>query len=189
MGPTDTAAPAAQEPGTLSDDQGEDPRVIRGTTLRLSESILGAFVLAIGLFIGLETYEMASRGHDDGGRTAALSLHRRFRAHRRRPVAAARSGQRACRPREGLRARLARGGSRLGRIDPADAAARASGLDHRDDADVHLGDPRFPRAAGRRQRPDRAGSDRPDLRGLQLRPRPRPARSGRSSRRCLEGDA
>ena len=36
--------------------------MIRGTTLRLSESILGAFVLAIGLFIGLETYEMASAG-------------------------------------------------------------------------------------------------------------------------------
>ena len=31
-------------------------------TFRLSESILGAFVLAIGLFIGLETYEMAGTG-------------------------------------------------------------------------------------------------------------------------------
>ncbi|MFP5405991.1 MAG: tripartite tricarboxylate transporter TctB family protein [Gammaproteobacteria bacterium] len=36
--------------------------MIRGTTLRLSESIVGAFVLAIGLFIGLETYEMAGAG-------------------------------------------------------------------------------------------------------------------------------
>lgn len=36
--------------------------MIPGTTLRLSESILGAFVLAIGLFIGLETYEMTSAG-------------------------------------------------------------------------------------------------------------------------------
>ena len=36
--------------------------MIPGTTFRLSESIVGAFVLAIGLFIGLETYEMASTG-------------------------------------------------------------------------------------------------------------------------------
>ena len=36
--------------------------MIPGTTFRLSESILGAFVLAIGLFIGLETYEMATAG-------------------------------------------------------------------------------------------------------------------------------
>ena len=36
--------------------------MIRGITFRLSESIAGAFVLAIGLFIGLETYEMAGTG-------------------------------------------------------------------------------------------------------------------------------
>ena len=36
--------------------------MIRGITFRLSESIVGAFVLAIGLFIGLETYETASTG-------------------------------------------------------------------------------------------------------------------------------
>ena len=36
--------------------------MIPGTTFRLSELIVGAFVLAIGLFIGLETYEMASTG-------------------------------------------------------------------------------------------------------------------------------
>lgn len=36
--------------------------MIPGRTLRLSESILGAFVLALGLFIGLETFEMASAG-------------------------------------------------------------------------------------------------------------------------------
>jgi putative tricarboxylic transport membrane protein len=34
--------------------------MIPGTSFRLSESILGAFVLAIGLFIALETYEAAS---------------------------------------------------------------------------------------------------------------------------------
>lgn len=36
--------------------------MIPGTTFRLSESILGAFVLAIGLFVALETYEMAPAG-------------------------------------------------------------------------------------------------------------------------------
>lgn len=36
--------------------------MILGTTLRLSESILGAFVLAIGLFIAFETFEMATAG-------------------------------------------------------------------------------------------------------------------------------
>jgi putative tricarboxylic transport membrane protein len=36
--------------------------MIRGTTFRLSESIAGGFVLAIGLFIGLQTYEMAGTG-------------------------------------------------------------------------------------------------------------------------------
>ena len=36
--------------------------MIRGITFRLSESIAGAFELAIGLFIGLETYEMAGTG-------------------------------------------------------------------------------------------------------------------------------
>ena len=41
--------------------------MIRGTAFRLSESIAGAFVLAIGLFIGLETYEMAGAG--TGART------------------------------------------------------------------------------------------------------------------------
>lgn len=32
--------------------------MIRGATLRLSEAILGAFVLAVGLFVALETYEL-----------------------------------------------------------------------------------------------------------------------------------
>jgi putative tricarboxylic transport membrane protein len=36
--------------------------MIPGTSFRLSESFLGAFVLAIGLFIALETYEAASTG-------------------------------------------------------------------------------------------------------------------------------
>jgi putative tricarboxylic transport membrane protein len=36
--------------------------MIPGTTFRLSESILGAFVLAIGLFVALETYEMGGGG-------------------------------------------------------------------------------------------------------------------------------
>ena len=34
--------------------------MIRGTTLRLSEAIAGAFVLAIGLFVALETYQLGS---------------------------------------------------------------------------------------------------------------------------------
>lgn len=34
--------------------------MIRGTTLRLSEAILGAFVLAVGLFVALETYQLGS---------------------------------------------------------------------------------------------------------------------------------
>lgn len=36
--------------------------MIPGTSFRLGKSILGAFVLAIGLFIGLQTYETASTG-------------------------------------------------------------------------------------------------------------------------------
>jgi putative tricarboxylic transport membrane protein len=42
--------------------QTREETVIRGTTLRLSEAIVGAFVLAIGLFIAIETFEMASTG-------------------------------------------------------------------------------------------------------------------------------
>jgi putative tricarboxylic transport membrane protein len=34
--------------------------MIAGTTLRLGESILGAFVLALGVFIAFETFEMGS---------------------------------------------------------------------------------------------------------------------------------
>lgn len=33
--------------------------MIQGTSLRLGESILGAFVLAMGLFVALETYQLA----------------------------------------------------------------------------------------------------------------------------------
>jgi putative tricarboxylic transport membrane protein len=49
------------EPSTEDKPAGRTD-MIPGTSFRLSESILGAFVLAIGLFITLETYETASTG-------------------------------------------------------------------------------------------------------------------------------